>query len=190
MDTVLTTERLVLRPFTDADAERLFELDNDSEVMRHLNGGEPITLAEVRATTLPRLTRYHPCVDAPGFWAAQLRTTGEFLGWFAFEPVRPDRSDEISLGYRLRTAAWGHGYATEGCRALVHRGFTELGVRRVTATTMAVNTRSRRVMTKAGLAHVRTFHQEWAHPLPGAELGDVEYALRLEDWQQGTNRQR
>jgi hypothetical protein len=54
----------------------------------------------------------------------------------------------VALGYRLRRSAWGHGYATEGARALVRRAFTELGVGRVVATTMAVNVRSRRVLEK------------------------------------------
>jgi len=49
---------------------------------------------------------------------------------------------------------------------------------------MAVNLASRRVMEKAGLAYVRTFHLEWENPLPGAEYGEVEYALTKEDWEQ------
>jgi len=46
--------------------------------------------------------------------------------------------------------AWGKGYATEGSRALIRKGFTELGVQRVVAEAMAVNVASRRVMEKAG----------------------------------------
>jgi RimJ/RimL family protein N-acetyltransferase len=62
----------------------------------------------------------------------------------------------VELGYRLRRQAWGRGYATEGSRALIRNGFTELGVRRVFATTMAVNLGSRRVLEKAGPAHSAT----------------------------------
>ncbi len=47
---------------------------------------------------------------------------------------------------------------------------------------MAVNTGSRRVMEKSGLRYVRTFHEDWPDPLPGAEHGDVEYALAKDDW--------
>lgn len=54
----------------------------------------------------------------------------------------------VSLGYRLRASAWGRGYATEGARALVRRAFTELGVSQIVATTMAVNTASRRVLER------------------------------------------
>ena len=62
-------------------------------------------------------------------------------------------------------------------RALIRKGFTELGVQRVVAETMAVNTRSRRVMEKIGLRHVRTFFVDWPDPLPGSDQGEVEYAL-------------
>src|SRR5687767_13775645 len=82
---------------------------------------------------------------------------------------------EPELGYRLRKSAWGKGYAAEGSSALIRRGFTELGVRRVVAETMVVHTGSRRVMEKAGMRAVRTFHQAWPDPIPGDEHGDVEY---------------
>jgi RimJ/RimL family protein N-acetyltransferase len=47
---------------------------------------------------------------------------------------------------------------------------------------MAVNTASRRVMEKAGMRLVRTFHQEWPDKIPGDEHGDVEYAITREEW--------
>ena len=80
-------------------------------------------------------------------------------------------------------SAWGKGYATEGSRALIRKGFTELGVRRVWAQTMAVNLASRRVMEKASLAYVRTWRLEWEAPLPGAGHGEVEYTLTKADWE-------
>ena len=84
----------------------------------------------------------------------------------------------------MRKSAWGKGYATEGSRALIRKGFTESGVQRVTAEAMAANIASRRVMEKAGLTLVRTFGQ----PLPGAAGGHpvevVEYALNKAGWEQ------
>ncbi|MBZ4015226.1 GNAT family N-acetyltransferase [Streptomyces purpurogeneiscleroticus] len=173
MHVLLETERLRLRAFAGADLDNLREMDGDPEVMRFLDSGQPAPELLV--------TRY--AQPSPfGYWAAEERDTAAFIGWFEFRPVRERRTEEVELGYRLRRAAWGKGYATEGARALVRRGFTELGVVRVTATTMAVNTGSRRVLEKCGLRYVRTFHEEWAHPLPGAEHGDVEYALTAGEW--------
>ena len=59
-------------------------------------------------------------------------------------------------------------------------------MRRVVAEAMAVNLASRRVMEKAGLTLVRTFHQPWLYPIEGDELGDVEYALAKADREQQT----
>jgi RimJ/RimL family protein N-acetyltransferase len=88
----------------------------------------------------------------------------------------------VSLGYRLRRTAWGWGYATEGTGALVRQAFADLGVHEVVATTMAVNTGSRRVLEKCGLRHTRTLHLDFDAPLPGNEHGDVEYRLTREEW--------
>ncbi len=111
---------------------------------------------------------------------------GNFWGGSTSDHFRPPEGsgrDEVELGYRLKRSAWGKGYATEGSRALIRKGFTELGVRRVFAQTMAVNTASRRVMEKAGLAYARTFHEDWQEPIVGAEHGEVEYALTKSDWE-------
>ncbi|MFI7675789.1 GNAT family N-acetyltransferase [Actinophytocola sp. NPDC049390] len=91
---------------------------------------------------------------------------------------------DVELGYRLLPSYWGRGLATTGARLLVRRAFAELDVPKVVATTMAVNTDSRRVLEKAGLRHVHTFHADWPDPLPGAEHGDVVYALTRSEWLQ------
>jgi RimJ/RimL family protein N-acetyltransferase len=178
---LLETQRLVLRRFTEADADDLSDLDGDPEVMRFLTGGKRTPREVILTQTLPRMLRYDGRSEGFGFWAAIEKSTGEFIGWFEFRP--PESGDEVELGYRLKRAAWGRGYATEGARALVRKGFAELGVRRVFAQTMAVNTASRRVMEKAGLKHVRTFHEDWTDPIEGAEHGEVEYALTKADWE-------
>ena len=183
MQIFLETERLVLRRFTEADAEDLFDLDGDPEVMRFVTGGEPTPRDVIRNETLPRFLRAYERFEGFGVWAAIERSTGEFLGWFEFYPWKDADPKEVELGYRLRRSAWGKGYATEGSRALIRKGFTELGVRRVVAETMAINAASRRVMEKAGLRYVRTFHQEWPWRIEGEEHGDVEYALTKADWE-------
>jgi RimJ/RimL family protein N-acetyltransferase len=180
----LETERLVLRRFTVADAGDLVSLDADPDVMRFVTGGVPTSREEIENEFLPAFLGYYQRYEGFGFWAAIEKATGEFLGWFHFRPRQDASPGEVELGYRLRKSAWGQGYATEGSRALIREGFTEYGVRRVTAETMVVNQASRRVMEKAGLKLVRTFHQPWPHPIDGDEFGDVEYALDKADWQQ------
>jgi RimJ/RimL family protein N-acetyltransferase len=183
MQVFLETERLVLRRFTEADADNLFDLDGDPEVMRFLTGGKPTPREVIRTETLPRILHYYERFAGFGFWAAIEKSTGDFLGWFEFRPPEGGGPDEAELGYRLRKSAWGKGYAPEGARALIRKGFAELGVRRVVAQTMAVNTASRRVMEKVGLRYVRTSYKEWPDPIEGAAEGEVEYALWKAAWE-------
>ncbi|NUK82187.1 GNAT family N-acetyltransferase [Streptomyces lunaelactis] len=111
------------------------------------------------------------------------RRPGNFLGWLSLRPATSVGLDGgTELGYRMLPSVWGLGYATEGAQALVHHAFTELGVDRIVATTMTVNTASRRVMEKAGLSLIRTFFEQWPEPIEGAEHGDVEYAVTRETW--------
>ena len=183
MRVFLETGRLLLRRFTESDVANLHDLDGDPEVMRFVNGGRPVSPDVISNETLPRFLRAYERFEGFGVWAAIERSTGEFVGWFEFYPRKDAVPEEVELGYRLRRSAWGKGYATEGSRALIRKGFTELGVQRVVAETMAVNGASRRVMEKAGLTYVRTFHQEWPERIEGDEYGDVEYALTRSDWE-------
>ena len=185
----LETDRLYLRQFTPADVDNLVELDSDPEVMRYLTGGRPTPREQVEQVVLPRILSDYDRHPGFGCWAAVEKATGEFLGWFLLRSRDGGAGMEgadpggVELGYRLRRSAWGKGYATEGSRALIRKGFTELGVCRIYAQTMAVNRASRRVMEKCGLKLVRVFFPEWDDPIPGAEEGEVEYALTREEWE-------
>jgi RimJ/RimL family protein N-acetyltransferase len=178
----METERLYLRRFTPDDVDNLVELDSDPGVVRYLGDGRPTPRDVVEHEILPLILEDYRHYAGYGRWATHLRETGEFIGWHALRPHDPSHPAEVELGYRLRRSAWGHGYATEGARALIDRGFTELGARRIVATTMTVNAASRRVLEKLGLRLVRTFQLDWPEYLQGAEHGDVEYALDRDDW--------
>jgi RimJ/RimL family protein N-acetyltransferase len=183
MPAFLETDRLVLRGFTEADADHLYELNSDRDVMWFLSAGEPTPREEVRDRIIPFFLSFYERYEGLGFWAAETRGAGEFLGWFH---LRPAEDGSVDLGYRLRKAAWNRGYATEGSRALIRKCFTDLGVHRVVAHTMAVNHPSRRVMEKCGLALVRSYHSDDVPDIPGADQGEVEYALTREQWQADT----
>ncbi len=200
MHIFLQTEQVVLRRFTEADADNLVALDSDPEVMRFLTGGTPTPREQIENDILPAFLRYYERGDRYGYWAAVEKSTGDFLGWFHFRPSKGAGSDEPELGYRLHRSAWGKGYATEVSRTLVSKGFAELGVRRVVAPTYQENIASRRVMEKVGMTLVRTYRltpeqllQMYGITSPELFDGDdVEYALEKVDWerQEATGTQR
>ncbi|SDO60884.1 Protein N-acetyltransferase, RimJ/RimL family [Nakamurella panacisegetis] len=150
--------------------------------MFYINGGRPTSREEIETDQLPAFLAYYESSDRYGFWAAIEKTTGDFVGWFHFRPEPGHPDDEPELGYRLRKASWGLGYATEGSRALIDRGFREAGVARVVASTMVVNIGSWSVMEKCGMTRIREFRQDWPYPIPGDEFGDVEYAVTKSAW--------
>jgi RimJ/RimL family protein N-acetyltransferase len=192
----LETERLLLRRFTEDDVDNLVELDSDPEVMRYVTGGRPTPREMIEDDFLPAFLAYYERGDRYGFWAAIEKSTGEFLGWFHFRPPHGSSDPDVAeLGYRLRRAAWGKGYATEGSRALIRKGFSERGVRRVTAMTYEENIGSRRVMEKSGLRLVRAFRTSLANVQTADTYDvsagdffdgdDVEYALDRAEWERG-----
>lgn len=172
---LILTPRLQLRPVQPADRDELHRLEQDPEVMRHLNGGVPTPLEPVDPDASPYLM---PRGSEREVWAVVARESGSLAGWVAL--FVDDGTAEI--GYRFFRAFWGRGYATEAARAVISDAFERAGVVRITALTMAVNTRSRRVMERLGMRHTETRAVHWSDPLPGAEEGEVEYALERQSW--------
>ena len=149
-------------------------LEADPEVMRYLNGGQPVPEAG-----LPDADFLTPRGEEPEVMAAHHRASGAFIGWFAlFDDGLVNGHRIAEVGYRLNRTAWGQGYATEGVRALVEAALGSLGFDSVRAETMAANSASRRVLEKAGLHHIQTVFPTPALPVPGAEHGDVIYEIR------------
>lgn len=187
----LETERLILRRFTADDVDLLVELDSDPEVMRYITGGRSTPRAEIENDILPAFLAYYARDDDYGFWAAVEKESGAFIGWFHFRPARgADDLNAPELGYRLRRSAWGKGYATEGSRALIAKGFREMGARRVTAIAYEYNHASRRVLEKCGLSLVRKFRftpeelaADGVDPNVVWEGWDLDFALDREDWE-------
>jgi RimJ/RimL family protein N-acetyltransferase len=180
---ILTTRRLAIRQFTEDDVDNLFNLNSDPVVMRYI--GRPAPREVLRDQIIPFHLGVYKRLNRLGTWAAESVGNGEFLGWFHFRPGADGDITNVDLGYRLLRSAWNHGYATEGSDALINMGFTDLGVQRVFAHTMTVNTASRRVLEKCGLTLVRTTAYEGsdADVIDGAEHGEVEYALTKSEWE-------
>ena len=168
MTDTLETPRLTLRRFADceADAQLLFELDSDPEVMRYVG---PSGLSTVEAGRELIRNRIIPsCVAGTprGGWAAYRKPAGEFIGWFFLRSAPASlvaaeagwtRPTDLEVGYRLRRAAWGRGLATEGASFLVERGLADPTVTCVLGVVSVANLASCRVLEKCGLARYREF---------------------------------
>ncbi len=144
----LRTERIALREFTGGDMRDLVLLDSDPRVLKYINGGKPMSRAEVEGA-VKRVTGYYALYPGLGVWRASRRDNGAFIGWYCLKYCPP--TTEVEVGYRLLFKAWGKGFATEGARALVDYGFNRLGVTRIIAVTHPANKASQHVLRKSGL---------------------------------------
>ncbi|OKH26916.1 GNAT family N-acetyltransferase [Hydrococcus rivularis NIES-593] len=189
----LETERLILREFTEGDADNLFALDSNPEIIRWGNGGNTINYEIIKNQSLPKMMKYYEKYDCYGIWAAIERASNNFIGWFHFYPATENKfavelgivaDDEIALGYRLYPDKWGKGYAIEGSQKLVSKGFKEWGVQKVASWTLADNQRSIRVMEKVGLKFEKEFlFTDTQLPnLTKTERKAVKYILNKENY--------
>ena len=170
---VLETERLLLRSFEEDDFDLLVELDSDPEVMRFITDGQPRSPEETESRFKSRfLLPYEN--RPPGFLAAIEKTSNLFIGWFQFE-IPPTGNEGVELGYRLKSEFWGNGYATEGSKALIQKGFSEWGVKRIFARAMKANKPSIGVMEKCGLIFVKNYNED---KFPGLIKESVLYELK------------
>lgn len=143
----LETERLRLRPFTDADGDDLFALQSNSHVLRYWDS-PPWTDESLVARFMTGCRQM--AEEGSGARVAIERTCDKtFLGWCTFNSWNPDFRS-ASLGYCLNEAAWGHGYATEAARLLLQWAFATLDLNRVQAETDTRNVESARVLEKLG----------------------------------------
>lgn len=179
----LRSDRIHLVPLSDEHLEYEIELDADPEVMRYLGHGRARTREEVEVLHCQRIAAADR-VPGLGFWVGFV--AGQFVGWWILgAPERADQGPvegQAELGYRLLRRYWRQGLASEGARRLIRHGFKELGLTRIFAETMAVNTASRATMTAVGMHYIRTFQVDFDDVLPGSHLGEVEYAITREQW--------
>ncbi|NND31994.1 MAG: GNAT family N-acetyltransferase [Saprospiraceae bacterium] len=150
---ILSTERLYLRRLVLSDLAFLTRLHQDPEVMRHIG---PVSSREEVSKRLLKILKDYESHPGLGVWMACILETGDRIGWACLKDL--DGTENIEVGYRLTQQHWGHGYATELCRSLLHYGFTEKELSVICGITRVENIASRRVLEKCGLKFQRIAH--------------------------------
>jgi ribosomal-protein-alanine N-acetyltransferase len=140
------TLRLTHRAFTAADAEALFALNSNPEVMRYT--GEP--RAESVEAMRTAIADY-PDFNTVGFgrWACVLNETERIIGFCGLKHL----SDigEVDIGFRFLPEFWGRGLATEAAGACLEFGFETIGLSRIVGLVLPDNLASVRVLEKIGM---------------------------------------
>jgi ribosomal-protein-alanine N-acetyltransferase len=148
---MIETDRLLLRRWQPSDREPFAAMNHDPQVMQYF----PALLTPMESDHLIDRAEDHFEQHGFGPWAAELRGSHEFIGFIGlsipnFEaPFMP----AVEIGWRLASAHWGMGLATEGAKAAMRHGFAFLKLPGLVSFTVPANTRSRRVMEKLGMTH-------------------------------------
>jgi len=157
----IPTERLILRPWREADHGALLAICQDPRVMEFL--GPPQTEAEVHAA----IGRLRLCQADNGycFWAVERREDGAVLGFCGLKPGQPETpiAGRVEIGWRLAADAWGQGFAREAALASLDWGWANLDVRDIWAITAPGNVRSWGLMERLGM----TRHHDMDFIFPG-----------------------
>ena len=178
---MIRTARLVLRRWTDADLAPFAAMNADPAVMQHMQG---LMSAEASDAFAERIER-HWDEFGWGLWAVEVRDVAPFVGYVGLWPADYVADGMVEVGWRLASAYWGHGYATEAAREALRFGFTEVGLDEIVSFTVPQNIRSRRVMERIGLVrdpagdfdHPRVDPVAYPHLVP-----HVLYRLSSADW--------
>jgi RimJ/RimL family protein N-acetyltransferase len=152
---VLTTERLVLRPFTPDDLAALTVLHAEESFWWY-----PLRRGMAEDETKDFLSRVMERYDTDGFGleAVEDRASGTMIGWagLAVPHFLPEILPAVEVGWRLNGPYRGRGLATEAGSAAVDWGFTEGGLERIVSIYEPENTPSGRVMDRLGFTYERT----------------------------------
>jgi RimJ/RimL family protein N-acetyltransferase len=129
-----------------SDFDAYAEMCADPEVMRYIGDGQP--LARPLAWRNLAMMVGHWSLRGYGLWAAEERSSGVLVGRIGF--WNPEGWPGFELGWMLRKAFWGRGYATEGARAALRHGFAGLGEAQVISLIHPDNATSIRVAQRLG----------------------------------------
>jgi [ribosomal protein S5]-alanine N-acetyltransferase len=146
---MLETNRLIIRPFTDDDLDRLIEMRADPDVNKYLGG----TRLQNPEAIAKRLKVYISTQEKYGFSSCALiwKETGEMIGWGGLMPL--EESGEIEVGYGFIKEFWGKGLGTEMTRAWLDHAFGPAGLERVVAIAIPGNDASTHIMEKVGMRY-------------------------------------
>ena len=146
----ITTDRLFLTPFAPEHADDLLAMNSDPDVMRYL--GDIQTRADVDTSIERVRTRWEK--SGYSWWTIFLKDTDTMIGSACLQNLAHKDDAPLEIGWRLKTAHHGKGYATEAGQAAMDFGFNTIGVDYLCAVTNPDNLASQKVMQRLGMHYV------------------------------------
>ncbi len=176
----IATEHLILREFVESDFEAMLTYQSDPRYQRYYERKS----AEEQADLARKLLRWFldDQKEEPRTrfqLAIALREDGRLIGNVGVRKSRPEAT-EGDMGCELSPEHWNQGYATEATRAMLAFGFEQLGLHRISASTMAANTGAWRVLEKLGMTLEGELRETTL--LAGGWANSVIYSILEHEW--------
>jgi RimJ/RimL family protein N-acetyltransferase len=146
---MITTERLIIRPFQKTDYQDLYEYLSLKEIYKY-EPGEPVSLEEAKKLSMERAGGHN-------FWAATLKENKKLIGHVSFIQTEPKHFLTWEIGYIFSPKYQNKGYATEASRAVINYAFKKLGTHRIVAYCSQDNPASWKVLEKCGMRKEGSF---------------------------------
>ncbi|MDF2553436.1 MAG: N-acetyltransferase [Chryseobacterium sp.] len=154
----LETERLILRKLEKSDAERMFLLDSNPDVMKYI-GISPLLKLEESEKVIQMIQQQYQD-NGLGRLAVIEKETGLLIGWSGLKLYTAkinDYQNFYELGYRFLPESWGKGYAFESAKASLNFGFNDLNAEIIYAYAHAENGASNKVLNRLGFEKTGEF---------------------------------
>ena len=176
---ILQTERLILRPWCEADAESLFEYAKDPDV-GPIAGWPAHKSVEESLDVIKNVFTGKECYaicekeNNIAIGAIELKLNGY--------TDMTERDDECEMGYWLGKPFWGRGYVPEAARELLRRGFEDLGMTTIWIGYYDGNMKSKRVQEKLGFVYHHTCNEVPVPLLNDVRIGHTNFMMK-EHWE-------
>ena len=175
---ILETERLILRPLVETDAESIFEYAKDPEV-------GPVAGWPVHKSVQESRDVIRDILSGPQCYGLCLKSDNRAIG--AIELILNGhtaltyRDDECELGYWIGKPFWGRGLVPEAAHEILRHAFEDLGMNKVWCGYFEGNTKSKRVQEKVGFRYQYTLENADV-PLLNEKRTDYVSCLTKEEW--------
>lgn len=176
----LQTERLILRPWQESDAEALYRYAQNHNI-GPAAGWPPHTSIENSREIIKTV------LSAPNTYAIVMKETEEAIGSIGIMTLRSEvysanmANDECEIGFWIGEPFWGQGLIPEAVNELLRHIFEDLGQTAVWCGYFEGNTKSQRVQEKCGFTYSHTEYDR-AVPLINDFRTEHFTKITLQDW--------
>ncbi|MEH6384012.1 MAG: GNAT family N-acetyltransferase [Colwellia sp.] len=153
--------RLSYQLMTIDDAELLYQLDQDPEVMRFISDGNPSSRETIYNVLVPRMQKYLNSKKGWGIWQVNITETNEYIGWVLVRPMNffstSPEFDNLELGWRFFQTSWGKGFASEAAQHIKDVLAAKSEYKKFSAIADENNLGSIGVMKNIGMSYIKTY---------------------------------